>query len=152
MIDVVRIPEYHGPRYGSHCRYTVAIAQLVRAPDCGSGGRGFEPRWSPLEMPCESSLICGVFSFNELLLGNKAPRQAFRTRNKWPARWWFASDRSSQLGGACGRGLERACLGSSRRPWLDSQNGASPPPEAGGPIRGRPDRTRSPQGTIARGR
>jgi hypothetical protein len=22
---------------------TVVIAQLVRAPDCGSGGRGFEP-------------------------------------------------------------------------------------------------------------
>lgn len=23
------------------------IAQLVRAPDCGSGGRGFEPHYSP---------------------------------------------------------------------------------------------------------
>src|SRR5438477_11611331 len=27
---------------------TVAVAQLVRAPDCGSGGRGFESRQSPL--------------------------------------------------------------------------------------------------------
>ena len=27
--------------------YTVAIAQLVRASDCGSEGRGFEPHWSP---------------------------------------------------------------------------------------------------------
>jgi hypothetical protein len=25
----------------------VAVAQLVRAPDCGSGGRGFEPHPSP---------------------------------------------------------------------------------------------------------
>ena len=23
------------------------VAQLVRAPDCGSGGRGFEPRLPP---------------------------------------------------------------------------------------------------------
>ena len=26
----------------------VAIAQLVRALDCGSKGRGFEPHWLPL--------------------------------------------------------------------------------------------------------
>ena len=26
---------------------TVAIAQLVRASDCGSEGRGFEPHWLP---------------------------------------------------------------------------------------------------------
>ena len=26
---------------------TVAIAQLVRASDCGSEGRGFEPHWPP---------------------------------------------------------------------------------------------------------
>ena len=26
---------------------TVVVAQLVRAPDCGSGGRGFEPRHPP---------------------------------------------------------------------------------------------------------
>ena len=27
--------------------FVAAIAQSVRAPDCGSGGRGFEPRWPP---------------------------------------------------------------------------------------------------------
>ena len=27
---------------------TVAIAQLVRASDCGSEGRGFEPHWLPI--------------------------------------------------------------------------------------------------------
>jgi hypothetical protein len=26
---------------------TAVVAQLVRAPDCGSGGRGFEPLLSP---------------------------------------------------------------------------------------------------------
>ncbi len=29
----------------------VIVAQLVRVPDCGSGGRGFEPRLSPRENP-----------------------------------------------------------------------------------------------------
>ena len=28
---------------------TVIVAQSVRAPDCGSGGRGFEPRLSPYQ-------------------------------------------------------------------------------------------------------
>ena len=28
--------------------YTVGVVQLVRAPDCGSGGRGFEPHLPPL--------------------------------------------------------------------------------------------------------
>lgn len=27
---------------------TVVLAQLVRAPDCGSGGRGFEPHIPPI--------------------------------------------------------------------------------------------------------
>lgn len=29
---------------------TEIVAQLVRAPDCGSGGRGFDPRHSPKKM------------------------------------------------------------------------------------------------------
>ncbi len=29
----------------------VAIAQLVRALDCGSKGRGFEPHWLPQKTP-----------------------------------------------------------------------------------------------------
>lgn len=27
------------------------IAQLVRAPDCGSGGRGFKSRYAPQSLP-----------------------------------------------------------------------------------------------------
>ena len=29
----------------------VAIAQLVRASDCDSEGRGFEPHWLPKKLP-----------------------------------------------------------------------------------------------------
>ena len=33
----------------------VVVAQLVRAPDCGSGGRRFEPGLPPvLKAPCEN--------------------------------------------------------------------------------------------------
>jgi hypothetical protein len=28
-------------------KHMVDVAQLVRAPDCGSGGRGFDPHHSP---------------------------------------------------------------------------------------------------------
>ena len=38
-------------------RHMVGLAQLVRASDCGSEGRGFEPRISPfsrlIRKPCE---------------------------------------------------------------------------------------------------
>ena len=34
----------------------VGVAQLVRAPDCGSGGRGFETRHSP-QKNCETPLL-----------------------------------------------------------------------------------------------
>ncbi len=42
----------------------VIVAQLVRAPDCGSGGRGFEPRLSP-NKPHPDSLE-GVFNFSTM--------------------------------------------------------------------------------------
>ncbi len=38
------------PVYGKN-QYMVDIAQLVRAPDCGSGGRGFESHYPPHEIP-----------------------------------------------------------------------------------------------------
>ena len=37
----------------------VIVAQLVRAPDCGSGGRGFEPRLSPFKKAL--SVMTGLF-------------------------------------------------------------------------------------------
>jgi hypothetical protein len=33
-------------------RYMECVAQLVRAPDCGSGGRGFEPHHAPSKKGC----------------------------------------------------------------------------------------------------
>ena len=39
----------------------VAIAQLVRASDCGSEGRGFEPHWLPKS---KNLLFTGGFLFS----------------------------------------------------------------------------------------
>lgn len=41
---------------------TVGVVQLVRAPDCGSGGRGFEPHLPPQENK-KSRLSSLLFSF-----------------------------------------------------------------------------------------
>ena len=40
------------------------VAQLVRAPDCGSGGRGFEPRLPPIKVKEVSDLIRHLFCLN----------------------------------------------------------------------------------------
>ena len=40
----------------------VGIAQLVRAPDCDSGGRGFESRYSPLGS-VRTYVVSGLFLF-----------------------------------------------------------------------------------------
>ena len=40
----------------------VGIAQLVRASDCGSEGRGFEPHWLP-EARTWSGLFFSPYSF-----------------------------------------------------------------------------------------
>lgn len=42
--------------------YTEDVAQLVRAPDCGSGGRGFETRLSPLIGPVKKQGLFYVFT------------------------------------------------------------------------------------------
>ena len=51
-------------------RYTYSspngvVAQLVRAPDCRSGGCGFEPRRPRLAKPLVSPVIPRVFSFSD---------------------------------------------------------------------------------------
>jgi hypothetical protein len=40
----------------------VGVAQLVRAPDCGSGGRGFETRHSPHSSPQRNHQRTETFS------------------------------------------------------------------------------------------
>ncbi len=39
------------------------VAQLVRAPDCGPGGRGFNSRLSPQEIIKNTALLRAVFIF-----------------------------------------------------------------------------------------
>ena len=50
---------------GSDCqkKYTVVVAQLVRAPDCGSGGRGFETHLPPRKI--KASLYGEAFFVRE---------------------------------------------------------------------------------------
>ena len=54
LLGVSRVPPPGGEclqeadTSGMVARVTVGIAQLVRAPDCGSGGRGFESPYPPL--------------------------------------------------------------------------------------------------------
>lgn len=42
----------------------VAIAQLVRAPDCDSGGRGFEPHWLPTFFEKAASIAAFFYGYN----------------------------------------------------------------------------------------
>lgn len=42
----------------------VDVAQLVRAPDCGSGGRGFEPHLPPINKL--SFAIAELFFFTSI--------------------------------------------------------------------------------------
>ena len=41
-------------------RHVVGIAQLVRVPGCGRGGRGFEPHYSPHFFRCRMQGTVGV--------------------------------------------------------------------------------------------
>ena len=41
----------------------VAIAQLVRASDCGSEGRGFEPHWLPVTPEIRSFLFIKLIDY-----------------------------------------------------------------------------------------
>jgi hypothetical protein len=47
----------------------VIVAQLVRASDCGSEGRGFETRLSPFKL--ESPEFSGLFLFHKLSFKSK---------------------------------------------------------------------------------
>jgi hypothetical protein len=47
----------------------VAIAQLVRASDCGSEGRGFEPHWLP---KIKNLLFQKVFYFHSIHHSSKS--------------------------------------------------------------------------------
>ena len=57
---------------------TVAIAQLVRASDCGSEGRGFEPHWLPKKI--KTFCLQEVFIFILLTIHQKALLKGFRRK------------------------------------------------------------------------
>ena len=44
----------------------VGVAQLVRAPDCDSGGRRFKSGYSPLKKPAQFEQAFFVYAQNEL--------------------------------------------------------------------------------------
>src|SRR5207253_10281553 len=46
-------------------KHLVGVAQLVRAPDCGSGCRGFESPHSPVTTPEIPSRVSGVPHFGK---------------------------------------------------------------------------------------
>ena len=48
----------------------VAIAQLVRASDCGSEGRGFEPHWLPQKQ--KTFCLQEVFYFHSIHHSSKS--------------------------------------------------------------------------------
>ena len=44
-------------QFAYFCRHPVAVAQLVRASDCGSEGRGFETHQSPCKSPTNRGFL-----------------------------------------------------------------------------------------------
>ena len=55
----------------------VVIAQLVRASDCGSEGRGFEPHWPPEIKPSKRE---GFFIFRLSTIHQKALLKGIRRK------------------------------------------------------------------------
>ena len=51
---------------------TVDVVQLVRTPDCGSGGRGFESHLPPGRLPCRQPFFISVYDRcqYEIAIGN----------------------------------------------------------------------------------
>ncbi len=72
----------------------VIVAQLVRAPDCGSGGRGFEPRLSPLQRDCLPKAISFFFNLKAAVLLSKDSKISFLVFNLNEKRGCFASEDS----------------------------------------------------------
>ncbi len=73
----------------------VGIAQLVSAPDCGSGGRGFESLYPPQIVPEKET---GSLSPYLYPLGYS---QAVRQRTLTPSSRWFESSYPNHVAASC---------------------------------------------------
>ena len=58
----------------------VGVAQLVRAPDCGSGGRGFETRHSPHTNAQRSDRLTETFNH---VLASSLGSSGLTNRGEW---------------------------------------------------------------------
>ena len=84
--------------YTSDSHFAVAVAQLVRAPDCGSGGRGFESPQPPLFFELclvrsisaartEVAFACGLLRG---LLAANLRVETLQARRRRRLRWFLA--------------------------------------------------------------
>ena len=77
--------------------HTVGVVQLVRAPDCGSGGRGFEPLLPPRNKSLQQSR-CRDISFPKPIPDRRESRKSERRASllALPSRRDVGSDRNQQ--------------------------------------------------------
>ena len=60
----------------------VSVAQLVRASDCGSEGRGFEPHYSPQKLYESTAFFCYLVALTEKL-SHKQERSAHANKLRY---------------------------------------------------------------------
>ena len=60
----------------------VVVAQLVRAPDCGSGGRRFEPGLPPIKLLLKRGFFFNKFNFSLFIKLNRLASLKFIFMNK----------------------------------------------------------------------
>ena len=66
--NALRLGKFKKVCLSLHSQNTEVVAQSVRASDCGSEGRGFEPHLPPLKIPMQSVGIFCVYRFKKPFL------------------------------------------------------------------------------------
>ena len=86
----------------------VGVAQLVRAPGCGPGGRGFKSRRSPPNFNCPLRLVVRTQDFRSCNRGSTPLGDALRDRP--PAMAAFFSLGALEIAFFLGRGIRTFSL------------------------------------------